>query len=323
MTRWLETSQDIPAGFESGRFRLLPGQRQLLAGGMPVELGGRAFDLLMALIEAPGVVIGRRELMKRVWPDRIVEECNLRAQVSKVRKALGLEHNLIRTVAGRGYQFTGAVRTIAAANEVGLGAIWKEPLLCRPPTNLPEPVSELLGRDEELRQIQSLAATHRLVTVTGAAGIGKTRLAIEVARRMLPKRVDGVWLVELAPLSDPRLVPAAVAAALELAYAKDDISAKCVAEALAAKQLLLVLDTCEHVIDAAASMAEALARANPSLSVIATSREPLRTEAEWIYRVPPLAMPREGGRNSCNPTRFGCLLPGHVRRTPISPPSGR
>ena len=141
----------------------------------------------------------------------------------------------------------------------------------RPPTNLPEPVSELIGRDVEVEEIVGLASAHRLVTLTGAGGIGKTRLGLEVARRLLPRFVDGVWVIELAPLSDPDLVAATVATALGLDLADNVVSHERVANALATKQLLLVLDNCEHLVGAAASMAEALLRANPEARVMATS----------------------------------------------------
>ena len=152
-----------------------------------------------------------------------------------------------------------------------------------PATNLPEPVSELIGRDAEFDEILDLIAAHRLVTLTGAGGIGKTRLGLEVARRLLPKFADGVWVIELAPLSDPDLVPVTVATALGLDLADDVVSPERVANALASKQLLLVLDNCEHLVGAAASMAEALLRANPAARVLATSREPLRAEGECLY----------------------------------------
>jgi predicted ATPase len=173
-----------------------------------------------------------------------------------------------------------------------------------PPTNLPEPVSELIGRDEELREILNHAAAHRLVTLTGAGGIGKTRLALAVARERLPELADGVWLAELAPLADPAFVPAAVASALGLEFPAGAVSAEHVANALSGKELLLVLDSCEHVIDAAARMAEALLRANSAVHVIATSREPLKAEGEWINPVPPLALPSAEGED---PWRYGAV----------------
>src|SRR5207248_5704877 len=127
----------------------------------------------------------------------------------------------------------------------------------------------------------------------------------EVARRLLPKFADGVWLIELAPLSDPDLVPATVATALGLA--DDVVSPERVANALAAKQLLLVLDNCEHLVGAAASMAEALLRANPAARVMATSREPLRAEGECLYRVPSLAVPMEDSQDVEDPLRYGAV----------------
>src|SRR5258705_7479918 len=122
-------------------------------------------------------------------------------------------------------------------------------------TNLQEPVSDLIGRDVEFEEIIDPAADHRLGTLTGAGGIGKTRLGLELARRLLPKFADGVWAIELAPLSDPDFVPATVAMALGLDLTGDVVSPERIASALAAKQLLLVLDNCEHLVGAAASMA--------------------------------------------------------------------
>jgi len=162
-----------------------------------------------------------------------------------------------------------------------------------PPTNLPASSSELIGREAETRDVVDLVTRHRLVTLTGVGGIGKTRLALEVARHLLPDFVDGVWLAELAPLSDPGLVPVSVAVALKLALPDRAESPERVAAALGDKGLLLVLDNCEHVIDAAARMAEAVLRAAPHARVVATSREPLRAPGEYVYRVPSLEVPHE------------------------------
>ena len=218
-------------------------------GSLPLRwLGGRAFDVLMALIEARGAVLGKEVLMARVWRDRIVEKNSLQAQISALRAALGTERNLIRTVSGRGYQFTGEIRILPASPDerpdAGAGAA--QPASTVQPTNLPEPVSELIGRDDELREIVSLAAAHRLVTLTGTGGIGKTRLALAVTRRLPPEFADGVWLAEFSPLSDPGLVPATVAAAVGLELGGGEVSARRVARALADRRLLLVLDTCER-----------------------------------------------------------------------------
>ena len=162
------------------------------------------------------------------------------------------------------------------------------------PTNLPAPTSELIGRADALAEVTELLGVHRLVTLIGAGGIGKTRLGLEVARQVLPGFADGVWVAELAPLSDPGLVPATVAVALGLTLLAGAESPERVAAALGAKRVLLLLDNCEHVIEAAARMAEALLRANPHVRVMATSREPLRAPGEYVYRVLPLEVPAEG-----------------------------
>jgi predicted ATPase len=263
--------------------------------------------VLMALIEARGALIGKDALMARVWSDRIVEENNLQAQISALRAAFGAERKLIRTVPRRGYQFTGEIRILQADERAGAGEAAAEPQSALPPTNLPEPISELIGRDDELREILSLAAAHRLVTLTGPGGIGKTRLALAVARGLLPQFADGVWIAELAPLADSGLVPATVAAAVGLELAAGAVSPEHVAIALSAKQQLLVLDNCEHVIDAAATMAEALLRANPAAQVVVTSREPLKAEGEWIYPVPPLAVPTRDAEDKDDLLRYGAV----------------
>ena len=304
-----------PAAIEFGRFRVLPDRRGLLADNRPVELGARAYDLLMALIEARGAVVSKDELMERVWPGRIVEENNLQAQVSALRKAFAADRDLIHTAAGRGYQFTGEVRTVSASPDVAPTAKMPEvaPVPSRPPTNLPEPVSELIGRDAELAAILDLSASRRLVTLTGTGGIGKTRLGFEVGRHQLARFADGVWVVELAPLSGPDLVPVTVATALGLELASGTASPQSVANALRSKELMLLLDNCDHVIDVAARMADALMHASPAVRVIATSREPLRTEGEWIYQVPPLAVPPQGSSGSKDPLRYGAIRLFHER----------
>src|SRR6266478_588009 len=274
---------EVPAIFEFGRFKVVRHRCELLAGDRPVELGGRAFDPLMALIDARGTVLDKDQLMSLVWSDRVVEENNLPAQIAVLRKVFGADRHLIRTVAGRGYQFTGEIRTAAAA-------------VPAPParmTNLPEAVSELIGREAELEEVAALVTEHRLVSLVGAGGIGKTRLGLEIARHLLSRFPDGVFVAELGPLSSPELVPATVASALGLTHVAGDVSREGVAGAVGTKKLLLVIDNCEHVIEAAAGMAEALLCATPGASLVATSREPLRVSGEYAYRVPPLDVPAE------------------------------
>src|SRR5713226_2958872 len=141
-----------PVSIEFRRFKVVPYRRELLADGRPVELGGRAFDTLIALLDARGTVLSKDELMSRVWPDRVVEENNLAAQIAALRQVFGADRDLIRTVAGRGYQFTGEIR-VTAAPAAG-------PAPSRA-TNLPEALSELIGREAELGEVTALATEHR------------------------------------------------------------------------------------------------------------------------------------------------------------------
>jgi len=272
----------------------------------------------MALIEARGAVVSKNALMARVWPDRIVEENNLQWQISALRAAFGADRNLIRTVSGRGYQFTAEFDTVYGSPEADAGtaiaAAQPDHREARsdegmpgelPPTNLPEPISELVGREDVLGEILSLAAAHRLVTLTGAGGIGKTRLALAAARRLLPQFADGVWLAEFSPIADPGLVPVTVAAAIGLDLGGGVVTAQRVSQAIAGRRLVLVLDTCEHVIGAAAALGEAVLRAGGTLLLLATSREPLRVEGEWVYPVPPLAVPAEDAEDADDLLRYG------------------
>ena len=293
-----------PAGIAFGRFQVWPDRRDLLADGQPLRLGGRAFDVLLALLEARGAVVSREALKARVWPNQTVEDNNLAAQIVALRKALGEERGLIRTVAGRGYQFTGETRALPAAAEASEVATSPAAEPIQAPTNLPEQVTELIGREQELAEVLALLASSRLVTLTGPGGIGKTRLALAAARQLLPDFADGVWIAEFSAIADPGLVASTVAAAVGLQPGVGVTSPQLVAQALGHRRLLLILDTCEHVIDAGAAMAEALLQAGSGVRILATSREPLRVEGEHIYPVPPLALPAPEAED---PWRFGAV----------------
>ena len=264
---------------EFGRFKVVPHRRELLADGQPVELGGRLFDLLLALINARGTIVGKNDLIRGVWAGRVVEENSLTVGIATLRKALGPNRDLIRTVSGRGYQFVGEIRECAPdAVPVVL-------------TNLPAPMSALIGREAALSEVGCLVLKHRLLTLTGVGGIGKTRLAVEAARTLLENFANGVWIADLAPLNDPELVPVSVALALGLNAT--DTTAERLATILGAQQILVVLDNCEHVIDLAARTASNLMRAGQNVYVLCTSREPLRVDDEWVYNVQPLDVPEE------------------------------
>jgi len=289
-------------GLAFGRFVVLPHRRELFANGEPVKLGGRAFDVLNALVDARGEVLTKDTLMDRAWPGRIVEESALQTQISALRSAFGPDRELIRTISGRGYQFTGEIRVLPvnrAENTVSTKLASEDAgrrarlLGEHASTNLPAPVSELIGRDDVLAEIQNLLLARRVVALTGSGGIGKTRLAVAASRGLLSHFPHGVWFADFSPLADGAMVPAKVVTAIGLELGPGEVSAERVARALADRRLLLVLDTCEHLIASVAEFAEAVLRANEVVHLLVTSREPLQVEGEWIYPVPPLGVPPE------------------------------
>src|SRR6267142_1603286 len=276
-----------------GPFRLYSEQRLLLEGDRPVRLGGRAFDILTALVERPGEVLGKEQLIARAWPQTFVEESNLKIQVSALRRALGDGqggNRYVITVPGRRYNFVAPVRR-------------EEPSRASPPPtvasavmhNLPFAATRMIGRDDAVAALVTRLSHQRLVTIVGAGGIGKTTVALAVAERMIASYEHGVWLVDLAPLGDPRLVPSAVATVLGLEIRADDLLSGLVTR-LRDKRMLLLLDSCEPVIDAAASLAAALLGRAPSVNILATSREPLGVAGEYDYRLAPLGSPQASSR---------------------------
>ncbi len=162
------------------------------------------------------------------------------------------------------------------------------------PNNLPVHVTPLIGRDEEIVEIEALLERSRLVTLTGTGGIGKTRTAIQVAADKLRGERDGVWFVDLAPLDDPALVPGAIAQVFNVADEGERPLIERIAAALKAKMLLIVLDNCEHIVSAAADAVDRLLHVCPGVRILATSREPLGIAGEESYRMPTLAVPPEG-----------------------------
>src|SRR6202049_5024623 len=252
-----------------GPFRLLAAQRLLLEGDKPVRLGSRAFDILTALVERAGEVIGKGELMARAWPQTFVEESNLKIQVSALRRALSDGQGgrrYIATVPGRGYNFVAPVR------------FEKPPRAPLPPTtvlaaahNLPLAATRMIGGEEVVATLVSRLSRERLLTIVGPGGIGKTTVALAVAERMIADYEHGVWLIDLAPVGDPRLVPSAVATVLGLEVRTDNPLPGLVA-GLRDKRTLLLLHNCEHVIDAVASLAAAVLTGVPRVNILATSR---------------------------------------------------
>src|SRR6202051_239581 len=269
-------------------------RRELRARGVPVPIGGRAFEIIEGLVQSAGELVTKSDLSARVWPGAIVEDNTLQFHISAIRKALGSDRGILKTASGRGYRLLGAWTSRESTSSVD--SMDLEPL--RSPaasfqTNLPAAASELVGRTNAVQHLRGLLSAYRVVTLTGPGGIGKTRLAFEVARGLFPSFQGDVRLVELVSLSDPGLVPSAVAGGLSLKLGGDEISAESVARAIGAQRLLLVLDNCEHVIDAVARLAETIVRMCPRTTILARSGQILKIEAEHVYRVPPLDVPSQ------------------------------
>jgi len=281
--------------FAFGSFRLLPTRRLLFDGETPVRLGSRALEILIALIERPGELIGKDELISRVWPSTHISEGNLKLQVAGVRRALGDGRDgrrYIQTSTGQGYRFVAAVTVIndAASAERALPTLTDK-------HNLPVQLTRLIGRAGVVSKLVEQFSTVRLLTIVGAGGIGKTAVAIAVAEELMPACEHGVWFIDLAPIADPRLVPTALALALRLEIRSDNPLPSLVA-ALGDKKMLLVLDNCEHVIEAAANLAADLLKGSRGVRILATSREPLRVEGEHVHRLSTLGSPSASVRIS-------------------------
>src|SRR5712672_1876094 len=281
--------------YESGEWEIDRARRNLRARGAPVPIGSRAFDIIEVLVRSAGELVTKHDLTSRVWPGAIVEDNALQFHISAIRKALGPDRELLRTASGRGYRLLGDW-TFQQESTSPAGSIDREPVqIAAEPfqINLPAAASDLVGRTTAVRHLRDLLSAYRLVTLTGPGGIGKTRLVLEVARGLFSSFQGDVRLVELVSLSDPHLVPSAVAGGLGLKLGGDQISAESVARAIGPQRLLLVLDNCEHVIDAAARLAETIVRMCPRTTILATSREILKIEGEYVYRVPPLDVPSQ------------------------------
>jgi len=290
----------MTAPLRFGRAEVRPSERQVLVDGRPVGLGARAFDVLLALVERRDRIVAKNELLDSVWPGLVVEENNLQVQISSLRKALGPQ--AIATIPGRGYRFTAALDFEAvsqpdASAPRATSAPEATDTHAAPLSNLPAELPPLYGRAEDLLALGALIELHKLVTVVGGGGIGKTALAQALAHRLRGSFDDGVWLVELAPLADASIVATTVAGVLRVELGAEAQIAT-LAKALSASRMLIVLDNCEHLLNAVAELAAALHRAAPNVRLLATSQEPLRVAQEHVYRLGALALPAEAGIES-------------------------
>jgi predicted ATPase/DNA-binding winged helix-turn-helix (wHTH) protein len=299
-----------------GPFRLFPKERRLERDGVLVGIGGRALDLLVALLERPGKVVSKSDLVSSIWPGITVVEAVLRVHVCNLRKALGDGEGgarYITSVAGRGYCFVAPVerrrieatrqgssiettRQGSSSEETGFPRSEKgvqgAAAALKVGHGLPTRLERMTGRDGTVRRLLTQLMESRFVTIVGAAGIGKTTVAVAVGHALLPDFADEVRLIELASVMDPGRVAATVASVLGVPVQTDDALPSLEAF-LQDKRLLLILDNCEHVVEAAAALAEHLFAHAPRVHLLTTSREALRVEGEQVHRLLPLYMPAD------------------------------
>jgi predicted ATPase/DNA-binding winged helix-turn-helix (wHTH) protein len=294
------TTPVATAPLRFGRFELQRHERRLLADGQLIEVGGRAFDLLLVLADRPGQLVSKRALLDLVWPGVVVEENNLAAQVSALRKLLG--GDLIATIPGRGYRFMGRV---ASPDQAAASPIASSPAPAPSlSTNLPADLIALLGRTDDLAQLNTLVETHRLVTIVGPGGIGKSLLTQHLlhARRGLYEQ--GVCWAELS-CADAASLPGTVASALGLQGGGMAPLTALIA-AVTPLRMLVALDNAEHLIDDVAELCRVLHEAAPGLHIVVTSQVPLRLSAERVFRIDPLPVPGSG-MSAAQAQQFGAV----------------
>ncbi|HVJ54984.1 MAG TPA: winged helix-turn-helix domain-containing protein [Aliidongia sp.] len=253
----------------------------MLANGVPVPLSAKALDILTVLVEARGDLVTTDELLARVWPKLIVDAHNVQVHISALRRALGDDAHRIQTVSRRGYRFIDPVETEAAPAA----------LLLPSSASPPRPLGRLFGREKDLATIRSLLERSRLVTIVGPGGIGKTRVGLELAHELRGRYREGVVFVDLSVLQDPSLTASVVATAIGIEFRGDTPQAEQLARRLKEKELLILLDNCEHVVDTVALLAERVLTEAAGISLLATSREPLACPGEQVYRLPLLPVP--------------------------------
>jgi len=282
-----------------GSFQLDRAKRALLREGKALLVGSRAIDILLALTERPGVIVSARELLRLVWSNTVVELGTIRVHVALLRKALRdaePDCDYIQNVTGRGYRFVAPPaeqRALADAAGVQSSGSTVLRLPVRAPArrnNLPLLLTPVIGRAQAMRTLVARSAAQRLITITGAGGSGKTTVAISVANTLITAHTHGVCFVDLAAVTDPERVPGALASALGVASLAADPLPEVLA-LLSKQSMLIVLDNCEHVIEAAARLVESVLRNAPQVHVLATSREPLLANSELVHDLAPLEVP--------------------------------
>lgn len=279
------TGDSVHRELKFGPFELSVGERVLRRDGVVLPLGSRALDILIYLSGHPGEVISKQKLLDHVWSDVTVEEGSLRVHVAAIRKALGdgkFGNRYIANIQGRGYSFVG---TVAG---VGNGAADTAPRRYHGP--LPARPRRLVGREQVLIEVMDNLRAERFVTLLGPGGIGKTTIAVAAGHAMAEEFGGDVYFVDLGSLSDPDHVVRAIGTSLGLVLKSNAASVE-LTDLIDSKKLLIILDSCEHVIEAVAAVAEQLFQGAGQVHLLATSRELLRVEGEHCYRVLPLDLP--------------------------------
>jgi len=273
-----------------GSFQLVPSRHQLLDGDRPLRIGSRALGLLELLVENAGQVVSKDQLIDAVWNHVHVDEANLRANILTLRRALrdGRDgRRFIQNVPGRGYRFVEPV----VSKDVTLNAI-SNGHSGRPAEPLIADATGLIGRSDVTQNLSSQLVTHRIVTVVGSGGIGKTSVAAAVADLWQSSSHDGAVFIDLTTAGDSDQLWARAATVLELDTTP---SARAqVLRSMRSRECLVVLDNCEHIVEAAASFCEEILKNDGGVRILATSREPLRVQGEWVHRLAPLDYPAAG-----------------------------
>jgi len=284
--------------YRFGEFQIDLAAYELRRGGHRIPLVRQPMDLLLLLLERRQELVSREDIAKRLWgPDVFIDlDAGIRTAVLKIRQVLGDSREsprFIETVSGKGYRFIAAVEVVAQSPPQASPLLVAAPE--RPPDtrrhNLPAELTSFVGRRQELLELPGVLASSRLLSLTGAGGVGKTRLAVRLACGLVNEFPDGVWLVDLAPLSVPDLVAQTIATAVGVREGPQRSARDALLDNLRDRELLLVLDTCEHLIAACAELVEALLRGAPALRILVTSREALGVPGETVCRVPSLSLP--------------------------------
>ena len=268
--------------------------RELVRDGQAVPLSPKAFQLLGILVESRPKALSKSDLQDRLWPGTFVVEKNLTNLVGEIRAALGdaaAHSRFIRTVPRFGLCLSrpGGEGSTRPGREAPTDN--RTPAVTEARHNLRVPLTNFIGRDREIAELVQLLPSTRLLTLTGAGGCGKTRLALELGAHLLDRFRDGIWVVDLAPLSESSLVPQTVASVLDVREGPNRAIGDALSHYCRNRQVLLVLDNCEHLISACAQLAEGLLRDAARLCILATSREGLGIPGEIVWRVPSLSLP--------------------------------